>query len=477
MHTPFGRVSNGGRLRSTLLIMTEIKKLPFLVVSNSPYMRGILKFVMETLLHAEVTELESEEKALLFLKNLQSYPSMIVYDYTTNAYLLEDFVGYLKETSKVVRIVILVDKVREEGRDLLKDHSQITLMDESHLPMNLVEEAKNLFAGSPFMNEAAYCRIDINFLSILDGINKNLFIKLGEDKFIKLYHEDDNTNLLDIEKYKAKGIDNLYLKRETANWVIHQIQSQIEIFLKANNFRFILRGASDTPEKRFEQKILRIDDEVHVDKEFKESIDKAVDRIRTLVEKESKVDQFLKVLRGKNEHYALFTQKMNLTSLISCILAKELDWISKTTLDKLIYASVLSDITLAVRPELLSIRGLQEFEIKKNTLTEEDQKIYLSHPKDAANLIKRYFTSAPPDTDVLTYQQHEVPDGSGFPRGLRADKISPLSALFIVATDFSYYFLIDEEPAMDDFLLKCHSRYDHVNFRKVVKALEKIKRR
>lgn len=456
---------------------TTVKKLPFLVVSNSPYMRGILKFVLETLLHTEVTELESEEKALSFLKNLESVPSMIVYDYTPNAYLLEDFVGYLKDNSKLVRIVILVDKIREEGKELLKDQHQMLLMDESHLPGNLVEEAKHLFSGSPYLNEESHCRIDINFLSILDGINKNLFIKIGADKFIKIFHEDDNTNILDIQKYKTKGINYLYLNRETAMWVINQIQNQIDIFLKANNFRFVLRGASDTPEKRFENKILRIDDEVHVDKDFKESIDKAVERIRSLVEKEAKVDHFLKVLKEKQGEYAFFTQKMNLTSLIACLLAKNLDWISKTTMDKLVFASVLSDITLAVRPELLKIQNLHEFEKIKHTLTEEDQKIFLSHPKDAANLIKRYFTNAPPDTDQLAFQHHEAPDGSGFPQGMRAEKISPLSALFIVATDFSFYFLKDDEPTMDDFLLKCHSRYDFVNFRKVIKALERIKKK
>ncbi len=440
-------------------------------------MRGILKFVLETLLHTEVTELESEEKALSFLKNLESVPSMMVYDYTPNAYLLEDFVGYLKENSKLVRIVVLVDKIREEGREILKDHHQMLLMDESHLPGNLVEESKHLFSGSPYLNEEAYCRIDINFLSILDGINKNLFIKIGSDRYIKISHEDDDTNVLDIQKYKSKGINYLYLNRETALWVISQIQNQIEIFLKANNFRFVLRGASDTPEKRFENKILRIDDEVHVDKDFKESIDKAVERIRSGVEKEARVDLYLKVLKEKQDQYALFTQKMNLTSLISCVLAKQLDWISKTTMDKLVYASVLSDITLAVRPELLKIQNLHEFEKIKHTLTEEDQKIFLSHPKDAGNLIKRYFTSAPPDTDVLAYQHHESPDGSGFPQGMRAEKISPLSALFIVATDFSFYFLKDDEPTMDDFLLKCHSRYDYVNFRKVLKALERVKKK
>ena len=457
--------------------MTTPTKLPFLVVSASPYMRGILKFVLETMLHTEVTELESEEKALSFLKDLESFPSMIVYDYMPNAYLLEDFVGYLKDNSKLVRIVVLVDKIREEGKDLLKDQHQMILMDESHLPGNLVEESKLLFQGSPYLNEEEYCRIDINFLSILDGINKNLFIKIGQDKFIKLFNEDDNTAIPDIQKYKAKGIHYLYLNRETANWVINQIQSQIDIFLKANNFRFILRGATDTPEKRFEQKILRIDDEVHVDKEFKESIDRAVEKIRSIVEKEAKIGPYLKVLKEKQDDYALFTQKMNLTSLIACALAKQLDWISKSTMDKLVYAAVLSDITLAVRPELLMIQGLQEFEKIKHTLTEEDQKIYLSHPKDAANLIKRYFATAPPETDSLAYQHHEMPDGSGFPQGLRAEKISPLSALFIVATDFSFYFLKDDEPTLDDFLLKCHSRYDFMNFRKVIKALERIKRK
>src|SRR5690606_36557511 len=131
----------------------------------------------------------------------------------------------------------------------------------------------------------------------------------------------------------------------------------------------------------------------------KESIDKAIEKIRSAVEKEAKVEHFLKVLRSQEGHDAFFTQKINLTSLISCILARELEWISKTTMDKLVYASVISDLTLAVKPELLNIQNLHDFEKIKHTLTEEDQKIFLSHPKDGANLIKRYFTSAPPDTD------------------------------------------------------------------------------
>lgn len=456
--------------------MENKTQIPILVVSNSPYMRGILKFVLETLLQTDVTELENEEKALNFLKALEGAPAMIVYDYTSNAYLLEDFVGYLKAHQKQVRIIILVDEVREEGKELLRHLEQFKLIDEATLPTSLVEEAKNLFQGSPFINNNPYCRIGIDFLSILDGINKNLYIRIGSDKYIKIFNEDDTTDILDIKKYKSKGISYLYLQRQTAMWVINQIQNQISIFLKANNFRFVLRGASDSPEKRFEQKILRIDDEVHVDKDFKETIDRTVEKIRHLVEKETKVENYLKILKERQDEYALFTHKMNLTSLIACVLAKQLDWISKSTMDKLVYASVLCDITLVVRPQLLAISSIQEFEKIKDSLPEEEQKLYLSHPKDAAFLIKKYFQSAPPDTDALAYQHHEMPDGHGFPLHLKAEKISPLSALFIISNDFAYYFLKDDEPSVADFVLKAQSRYDYVNFRKIIKALEKIKK-
>ncbi|HLT23454.1 MAG TPA: HD domain-containing phosphohydrolase, partial [Bacteriovoracaceae bacterium] len=450
------------------------KKLPLLVVSASPYMRGMIKFVLETLLQTDVTELESEEKALNYLRELDEAPSMIIYDYTPNAYLLEDFVAYLKANSKKVKIMVLVDKVREDVKNIL-DISHFKLLEEVGLPNNLLEEVKTLFKESSYTNTEDYCRIDMNFLAILDGINKNLFIKIGE-KFIKVFNEDDNTENIDIKKYRNKGIEYLYLHRDTGQWVISQIQNQIEVFLKSNNFRFILRGASDTPEKRFEQKILRINDEVHIDKEFRDSIDKSVSRIREFIEKEPALEPLFKVLKSRLDDQAFFSLKANMTSTISCVLAKQLDWISKTTMDKLIYAAVLCDITLAARPDLLRVTSVAEFERLKDEFTPEDQKIFLSHSKDGGSLVKRYFSSAPPDTDVLIMQHHELPDGSGFPFGLKAERISPLAALFIISNDFSYYVLTDEEPSIDDFILKAQSRYDFMNFRKIIKALERVKK-
>ncbi len=450
-------------------------KLPLLVVSANPYMRGILKFVLETRLHLEVTELDSEEKALTYLRDVGARPAMIIYDYNPHAYLLEDFVSYMHNHSKTVRIIVLIDKVREEAVKLLKPTPQIQLMDEPRIPVDLVEAAKTLFGGTPYENTTEYCRVDLKFLSILDGINKNLYIKIGE-KFIKLFQEDDDTQVLDLEKYLKRGVEFLYLKRGTADWVIDQIQKQINIFLKTNNFRFVLRGASESPEKKFEQKILRIGSEVHIDQEFQQTVELTIERIKDVIDKDTHVGPMLAQLKAKQSAYAYYTQKINVTSLIACAMAKHLEWNSRITIDKLVFASVICDITLAVRPQLIRLQNLADFAAVKDKMTQEEIRLFLNHPKESAELLKKYFSTAPPETEVLAVQHHELPDGSGFPFGLKAEKISPLSALFIIANDFAYYFLEEDEPHLQEFLLRCETRYDFVNFRKVVKALEKMKR-
>ena len=455
--------------------MDSNQKIPFLVISANPFLRGILKFVLESLLMIDATELENEEKALNYLRNLEIFPSMIVYDYTPDAYLLEDFIVYLREFSKDVHIVVLTDEVTEEARDFFRDIPQLVLIKKSDLPDSLLKQSKKVFSHIPFQNVEEFCQIDSRFLSILDGVNKNLFVKIGP-KFVCLFNEDDNTEAMDIQKYMNKGVQAFYFNRSTALWIIGQIQKQMALFLKSNNFRFVMRGANETEEKRLEQKILRLNDEVHIDYEFKVTIDETISKVKKVIEKEKHVDKLLQALKGNKEIFHYYNHKVMMTALVSSLMAKQLDWSSRLTLDKLVYASTICDLTLALKPELLKIRSLEELEIKKSSFSPNEYKLYLKHPKEGADLIKNYFPTSPPETDILALQHHEMPAGDGFPHGLKADRISPLSALFIIANDFSSYYLENEDPSVKDFISTNESRYDSINFRKILKALEKIQK-
>lgn len=455
--------------------MDSNHKIPFLIISANPFLRGILKFVLESLLMIDATELENEEKALNYLRNLEIFPSMIVYDYTPDAYLLEDFIVYLRDFSKDVHIVVLTDEVTDEARDFFRDIPQLVLIKKSDLPDSLLNQSKKSFSHIPFQNVEEFCQIDSRFLSILDGVNKNLFVKIGP-KFVCLFNEDDNTEAMDIQKYMNKGVQAFYFNRSTALWIIGQIQKQMALFLKSNNFRFVMRGANETEEKRLEQKILRLNDEVHIDYEFKVTIDETISKVKKVIEKEKHVDKLLQALKGNKDIFHYYNHKVMMTALVSSLMAKQLDWSSRLTLDKLVYASTICDLTLALKPELLKIRSLEELEIKKSSFSPNEYKLYLKHPKEGADLIKNYFPASPPETDILALQHHEMPAGDGFPHGLKADRISPLSALFIIANDFSSYYLENEDPSVKDFISTNESRYDSINFRKILKALEKIQK-
>jgi hypothetical protein len=81
-------------------MMSQDSLAPFLLISSNVYLRGILRFILEAKLLAQVTEIDSEESALNYLKQSQNEYSVIIYDYVPDAYLVEDFVNYLNSNPK-----------------------------------------------------------------------------------------------------------------------------------------------------------------------------------------------------------------------------------------------------------------------------------------------------------------------------------------------------------------------------------------
>jgi len=90
--------------------------------------------------------------------------------------------------------------------------------------------------------------------------------------------------------------------------------------------------------------------------------------------------------------------------------------------------------------------------------------------------LARKFPEIPPDVDLLIMQQHELPDGTGFPRHLSAKQISPLGALFIVAHEL-VHFIHEKGPEfqMKDFLELNIDRYNVGQFKKILACLLKTK--
>lgn len=450
-------------------------KIQYLIVSKRAAFRELVRFVLEWQFVCDVRTSDSESAALEYLRSLDSdFPNMIIYEYEPDAFLVEDFIVYIKESQKKVQFLVLAEKIHGPSAAYFETLPTFHLVYRDALWARVGSLTKECFRENVVPNVEEKCRLHIDGLVALNGIDKDLYLKMSSGKMVKLF-ESGGVSSEDIEKYRQKGATFFWLDRPTCDWMVKQIQTQFHIFLDNKNFQFILRAPDASKEDAFDQKIIRVCDELHLDPEFKREIEFIMNKVMDVVQKDVKLGRLIQLIQKNNPEVSYFAKSLQLTSIISCFLAKKMEWHSKATLEKLVYAAVLMDITLATKPHLQRIPNLAAFEEMKNTLSAEDQKLYLMHPKEAAQIAKTQFKFAPPETDVLVLQHHEMPHGEGFPTKIPAEKLSPLTQLFIVTQDFVRYVMNEDDPMLDMYFLRAEARFEHNVFRRFISVLRKFK--
>jgi HD-GYP domain-containing protein (c-di-GMP phosphodiesterase class II) len=445
-----------------------------LLVVKEEILNGILKFILEAYFKCRVTDVVDEKEAVAILKEPDHDYHYVIYEFDPFSYFLDDLKKIIHEFAKF-KTIILVQGEHSQNLEQFEKNSGMKLIRKEEIPLGVIREIQNNFTTDIF-NSNPYCRIAIKQLIRFDGIKKNLYLKIGKEKMVHIFKEDDKTELQDILKYHQRGVEYMYLKRSTAEAITNQVQRQIKVYLKANNFKFVLQNKSDTPESLYEQRIIRINEEIYIDDQLRNIIMETVNTIKNKAMSEKRIDLFMSHMMSMPNHFAFFARKLELTSLFATLIVEKLKWNSKGTSEKIVYAAVLADITLAVRPKLLQIRDIDEFNACKEDLSEEDQEFFLSHPQECASLAEKFFQTAPAEIGVIIQQQHELPDGKGFPGGIKAATISPLSAAFIIASDLAHYILTTEGPSIDDYLTENKRRWDYLNFRQAYKALEEMRK-
>ncbi|MBL6990169.1 MAG: HD domain-containing protein [Bacteriovoracaceae bacterium] len=179
----------------------------------------------------------------------------------------------------------------------------------------------------------------------------------------------------------------------------------------------------------------------------------------------SKIKKMLKKGDFVSEHSCL-------VSYIITAMTIEINWCSEVTLRKYVVASFLHDIALK-SPDLAKVRNLDQL-YALTDVTEEDRSNFMNHPEIASQMITD-LQELPPDIDTIIAQHHERPDGKGFPRGLSALRVAPLSAVFIIAEEFAlrlYECQFDENQMME-IVMEMKNKYNAGNYRRGINALIK----
>lgn len=208
----------------------------------------------------------------------------------------------------------------------------------------------------------------------------------------------------------------------------------------------------------------------HLGEEFKKLLESAVVSSISKMKQKPAISKYLKQLEISRSQNEYLNEHIEVLSVVCIFLGRAMSWISEASMEKMIYAAYLHDAPLYSHPKLAQIKNANEFEKFMNQLSATEIDLFMSAPQESAR-IAREDSSAPPDVEQMLLMQKELPDGSGFPRGLKAHKIPAMSALFIVAHALTDEIMSNKNWNLAEWCKKNKTLFKGHHFDRVMDAL------
>ncbi len=278
-------------------------------------------------------------------------------------------------------------------------------------------------AASKVVNlDSEFCKVGIDEFVTGSRIQTDVYIRLGNDKYVKVAHQGEDIPVERIRGYKSKQIRYLYLlkidfqKYLGLNIALAKALETSKTIDPARKMNFLKHTNEVILENLFTNEI----DEGSI--EFAKSVTETT--VSLLVDSEPLFD-LLSVLSSHSD--SLYAHSLGV-SLYGVLIAKQLKWISPMNRYKISMGGLLHDIgKRTIDPVILKKA--------KRDLSPDELKELKTHPVRGVEIISS-IGALPDDVLQIVHQHHETCLGTGYPLGLKKKQIHPLARLISVANEF-----------------------------------------
>ena len=388
--------------------------------------------------------LESDAKAKIFLEALEktNLGPMVIFIKPINAQL---DVSATCKYSKLIGTLSL-DEVPEKLLALIRE-------------MVIVNTA----AEDP----REYCKIQAELMTKIGPLTGDIFIRLSDDKFVKLYKTGTSLTEEEFNKLlKTKKVRSLFIRKADSLGFISK--------LKENLITMIMAADPMVPEELLnhvtwvQETVYELTRRIGFTPEVTALARENVNLTIKAIGQTPQISKALHRSNMKDQNYV--SSHSTLLAHIACSVASAVKMGSDTTFQKLVLAALFHDFTFE-DSELAKLSDEKTLEELKQTLGKPELEKVLAHPLRAVESLRK-IREMPGDVDFLVYQHHEKPDGKGFPKGLFAHQIVALSAVFIVSHEILDEFLKDQKAfSMKAFLEVKKNYYSAGAFKNIWKEL------
>lgn len=427
-----------------------------------------LAFALESTFGGEIYQAASPADAFKLIQTPPGSPvTLVIFD---DRGVVGIELDALQGLNPALGCVLCVDSSAASGSLRIK-WDILAVVDRAALVENLLETLKKLSEEGRIelgYHEEDFCKIKTTLLLSVCPLKSDVYIRLSERKFVKLFHEGDSFEATDMEKYTVKkGVEYLYIRKSAVDEFVHKYNADLsKVVRKARNMS--VQDIGRLHENVYET-TAELGRRVGFTPEVQQMAKAHMQMTIASMDKSMRLGNVLDRIKSYGGQY--IGAHSGIVGYMACAIASKMEWASESTFQKLTLAAFLHDVTLT-NHELAACNSIGEAQSKG--FSDKELAQFRAHPAKGAE-IARQFQEVPPDVDVIILQHHELPDGTGFPRGIGYSYIAPLAMVFIVAHEMAQFFLKnDSELRRDDFLALAREKFKSSQFRKVLDAIEKL---
>lgn len=307
---------------------------------------------------------------------------------------------------------------------------------------SMIEYLKSILSPSS-ANKLEYISVPIDTLIHFKLVPFDLYIKVGEDKFLKRIHANDDIDADTVKALKEKGVTELAFERKhnkdfslmLLNNMINKVESDYssedakaqatnEVFVTTKD---IVRSVGLPP------KVIEVCESV-------------MERITSDVTKgKDKFSSYLSGMQTKKELSYQF-RFVELTSFIATQMVELSGEAAKEEhIRTVVFCSFFCDIALKEASHL-SYRSDESIK----DLWPEDKTAIIDHALKAAEIVQKY-KNAPADASEIIKQHHGALDGKGFPKAI-PDSLRSLAKILFASQEIATALLNSQNSATDQVI-------------------------
>ncbi|MFT6603808.1 MAG: CheY-like chemotaxis protein, partial [Bacteriovoracaceae bacterium] len=196
--------------------MIQIKNKSILLVDDNEEILTMVRTFIEFDFEVEIIEAKSGNQAIELLKEENNF-GLIISDHQMPNGSGEDLFKYVEKNIEIPFILSSGNLPTSDLKEAILAHNPSNKI--LVKPFNfevLLSELENILNDSNDESEEKYAKIPLHFFMNHQDYKNEVFIRTGENKFVKIVNAGDSLDIEQAERFQEKSVSHLYMEKNSS---------------------------------------------------------------------------------------------------------------------------------------------------------------------------------------------------------------------------------------------------------------------